>query len=194
MSYPENKEIFRRVVNQLLPEVRGNVVKADDQNNAADFLERLQDALGYNFKTGYADLASRIDKIENGVPYKYHSTHGTYTGTITAGNIPSFEFGIDTPIKPGDKIILRISGEMRTDLIDGYLSIKVNTKIDIGLWQTGPPEVIIGNFKQNAHCGFSFTTEQIDITSGEKIRFRFVTVEGSGSGYFRGLFINIYVI
>ena len=58
MSYPEEKETFRRVVGEnLAAGVAGDVVKAEDRNEVVDFLERLQDILGVN-------LGNIIKKVE----------------------------------------------------------------------------------------------------------------------------------
>jgi len=65
MAYPDDKEEFRRVVNQDLPDVEGDIVDKDDQNKPADFLERLQDTIGLNIKGGEASLNSRINLIES---------------------------------------------------------------------------------------------------------------------------------
>ena len=47
MAYPDDKETFRRVVNQDLSHgIEGDTVDQGDQNNMGDFLERLEDTLG----------------------------------------------------------------------------------------------------------------------------------------------------
>lgn len=194
MPYPENKETFRRVVNQLLPEVRGDVVRDEDQNLPADFLERLQDTLGYNFKSGYESLAERIQKIENGVPYKNHRLHGPYKVELTNGAFSYFDFGAGTPITPGNIVIARISGAIVTNVAGGNARMNLNYKIDATPWTGLGEPTYIDNFKQSEYCGFSYTTEKIDISSGSIIQFRTFSEPGAGSGWITGLVYDIYVI
>lgn len=63
MAYPDDKETFRRVINQDLPAEPGTVLDQGDQNLPADFLERLQDTFGYNIKMGYANVKEFFDNI-----------------------------------------------------------------------------------------------------------------------------------
>jgi len=74
MSYPDDKETFRRVVNQDLPDVDGDTVDENDQNLPADFLERLQDTLGYGIKMGYASVKAFFDWIVENIPRKIVDT------------------------------------------------------------------------------------------------------------------------
>jgi len=64
MSFPDDKETFRRVVGKNMPiGQQGDKVKTGDHNNVADFIERLEDILGYNFIDGYADLKAKLTQI-----------------------------------------------------------------------------------------------------------------------------------
>lgn len=110
MAYPVNKETFRRVVNQDLPTVEGDIVDEDDQNLPADFLERLQDTLGYSILGGYGSVKARLDGmqtlIDAGLKVQlitgfnfttYHLTSGvnwyiSLTPTITGTNEMIFIF------------------------------------------------------------------------------------------------------
>lgn len=65
MAYPDDKETFRRVINQELPTIPGDLVDENDQNLPADFLERMQDTLGYNIKMGFASVKAFFDNINS---------------------------------------------------------------------------------------------------------------------------------
>lgn len=94
MSYPTNKETFRRVVNQDLTQgIPGDTVDENDQNLPADFLERLQDTLGYNIKMGYASVKTFFDYIVSQLALiagKANKSGDTFTGNVT------FEAGLKT--------------------------------------------------------------------------------------------------
>jgi len=64
MAFPDDKETWRRVVGKNLAlGILGDKVKTGDQNNIADFLERLEDLLGYSFIEGYATLKEKLDDL-----------------------------------------------------------------------------------------------------------------------------------
>ena len=64
MSYPADKETFTNYVDRDLGtgEV-GTRIIALDMNNLRDCVERIEDAVGYNFLAGYSDLAERLDNM-----------------------------------------------------------------------------------------------------------------------------------
>ena len=63
MSYPNDQETFRRVINQDLPEVPGDTLDETDQNKMGDFLERLQSVLGYGIGMGFSKMKEFFDDI-----------------------------------------------------------------------------------------------------------------------------------
>ena len=89
MAYPDDKETFRRVVNQDLPAEPGNVVDENDQNLPADFLERLQDTLGYGIKMGYATVKAFFDYVVSQIALiagKANKTGDTFSGNVHLNN------------------------------------------------------------------------------------------------------------
>lgn len=86
MAYPDDKETFRRVVNQELPDIPGDVLDENDQNLPADFLERLQDTLGYGIKMGYATVKAFFDYVVSQITLiagKVNKAGDTMTGNLT---------------------------------------------------------------------------------------------------------------
>lgn len=66
MSYPVDKEEFRRVINKdLSTGTPGSVLDEDDHNKPVDLLERLQDILGYGIKMGYATVRAFFDYVKS---------------------------------------------------------------------------------------------------------------------------------
>lgn len=64
MAYPQDKETWRRVVGRDFPASEtGDEVEDDDHNLPVDFMERLEDILGYDFIDGFSDLADRLDTL-----------------------------------------------------------------------------------------------------------------------------------
>jgi len=110
MPYPDDKEIFRRVVNQDLPNIPGDVVDENDQNLPADFLERLQDILGYNIKMGFASVKNFFDWLvgsldgvkKNNIVPLYQSTEAEF---LNAGE--TAYYGGNLTLKDTDKVILQ---------------------------------------------------------------------------------------
>lgn len=85
MAYPDDKETFRRVVNQELPAIPGDTVDEDDQNLPASFLERLQDTLGYGIKMGYASMKAFFDYVVSQITLiagKVNKAGDTMTGDL----------------------------------------------------------------------------------------------------------------
>ena len=110
MAYPADKETFRRVVNQELPTIPGDTVDADDNNKPVDFLERLEDTLGYGIKMGFANVKAFFDDI-----------NARFTGLNRNKIIPLYQnvspvaipastveyFGGDLTLLATDKVILQ---------------------------------------------------------------------------------------
>ena len=100
MAYPVDKETFRRVVNQELPTIPGDVLNENDQNLPADFLERLQDTLGYDIKMGEASVKAFFDTVNARfaaikIPQLITVYQGEPNQRITAGNNESYGTYID---------------------------------------------------------------------------------------------------
>jgi len=136
MAYPDDKEEFRRVVNEDLPAVEGTVLDENDQNLPADFLERLQDTFGYNIKMGYAsvkaffdDVVSKITGVnKNQVIALYQGTGG---GILGPGAIS--EKGAFWDFLATDKVLFQANTIWRaTTATKAYLEyslLRVNTPI-----------------------------------------------------------------
>ena len=66
MSYPDDKDEFRKPVGYVSgPVTDDNKVKVGDQVNMANWLENLQDTLGYGIKMGYASMRAFFDFLVN---------------------------------------------------------------------------------------------------------------------------------
>lgn len=64
MAYPVDKETFETYVDRdLATGELGTRIEADDMNELRGCVERIEDAIGYNFLAGYSDLAERIDNL-----------------------------------------------------------------------------------------------------------------------------------
>ncbi len=59
MTYPASKDTFRRVTVSPV-----SLLKVGDQNNMADTLEGVQDALGINPQGGFANVVARLNDID----------------------------------------------------------------------------------------------------------------------------------
>jgi len=195
MAYPDDKETFRRVVNQDLTQgIPGDTVDENDQNLPADFLERLQDIFGYNLLGGFDTLKLRLDNIDSKFILKYHSIDGTYAQTITGGTFPYTNFADIIPIAAGNTVITKLSGILLTTTANGGCEIAINYKIDTGPWKSLGTDLYCNSISNAKYEPFCFSSEKIDITTGSTIIFRCVGISGLGDGYIKQICLETFVI
>lgn len=171
MAYPDNKETFRRVINQELPDIPGDTVDENDQNLPANFLERLQDTFGYNIKMGYTTvkeffdwLLAQISTITN----KVDKAGDTMTGNLTLNNSTTASPILYTLTTAGPS--MNIKGYFGGIIITGKDRVEIQTS-DNGLI------MIIGLNNELQ------TLKKINMTNNEIYDVSKITIRSAGTDY-----------
>lgn len=160
MSYPEDKEYFRRVINRELPLIPGDTVDQEDQNKPADFLERLQDVLGYGVRMGFPTMKDFFDWINDTIAgVKKNNIIPLYQSVspITLNTSTVTYYGGNLTLKDTDKLILQANIIWKTTTAlsgSGYWNFARNFNL---IGQYLRPET----FKQNTHITstYNYTIE-----------------------------------
>lgn len=108
MAYPDTKETFRRVENQDLPDVDGDIVDEDDHNLPVDFLERLQDVLGLDILGGFGSVKLRLDDLttKTGNILSITPTINCLGSTTIIYEGNNNTWGIDVTVEAANEIVL----------------------------------------------------------------------------------------
>lgn len=84
--YPDDKETWRLLIDQNLPAEPGTTIEQIDFNYKTDFLERLQDTLGYGITMGFLSVRLFFDDVVTQlatIADKFDKAGGIMTGALS---------------------------------------------------------------------------------------------------------------
>ena len=189
MSYPNDKETFRRVVGEDLSQgIPGDVIKAEDHNAPVDLLERLQDILGLNPQGSYESVASRLSALSSRFVFDKYFFVGPHNITYSETSWNGIIFKSDLSITETQSFIVRTFLVFRSGVANGHMDFSINYKFNDGSWSLLNRVVIMDAEKPNYDYFYSFISEKKLIGSAGNVSLRYAA--GNIVGY--GNLVNIY--
>lgn len=195
MAYPDDKEIFRRVVGEdLAAGIPGDIVTADDRNKPVDFLERLQDTLGVGIKGGEVNLNDRIKALEDSKIYSKGAVNLLGDMTFDSGSLSHIVIPTFSPLVENDVVFLRVSFGFYAALQSSDIQVSFNHQINGSGWIGMDNTYYFRNVYAGKTVGFIVVSKDRTATQNTFFASRLVFPSVTGTVIFKSIVVEILVV
>jgi len=195
MAYPVDKELFRRVVGENLAEgIPGDVVIADDQNNPANFLERLQDTLGLEVQGAFPSVADRLNSLSSFSNMKQIKFFQQASVAIADGVSEVGPFGTIENLETGQRVAFLLSVRYHGNADGSYAQIDPYYNIDGGAYSSLQTGYLFKSAVGKRDDWHAWITEKKPVISGQVFGIAIKATSGlfSGSIYYPSCIAIVY--